>query len=203
MPFAFRRHHLRPCPSTSTPPSARPSACSPGCAGWRRARRSSRRCAPGSRHQREKLAVLSAFAPQALLKAPGFDAAPALHALAAHAAAEHPQRFGVGRPARPCARAGRRGGRRRGRTGRRRRLRPRRRDRRAACAGCRRVAPGRPAEPGLRRGLRGRRRRHRPHSLAGRGPAVALGARGEGRPPLRRGACAGGRQRLVVGARRR
>ena len=46
--------------------------------------------AGGSRHQREKLAVLSAFASQALLVRPGFDALPALHALAAHAAAEHP-----------------------------------------------------------------------------------------------------------------
>ncbi len=45
---------------------------------------------PGARHMREKLAVLSAFAPQALLCAPGFDAVPALHALAAQAAAEHP-----------------------------------------------------------------------------------------------------------------
>jgi dimethylamine monooxygenase subunit A len=47
--------------------------------------------APGSRHQREKLAVLSAFWRQALQAAPGFDATPALHALAAHALAEHPQ----------------------------------------------------------------------------------------------------------------
>lgn len=46
--------------------------------------------APGSRHQREKLAVLSAFWPQALLCAEGFDATPALHALAAFAAAEQP-----------------------------------------------------------------------------------------------------------------
>jgi hypothetical protein len=46
--------------------------------------------APGSRHQREKLAVLSAFWPQALLVAEGFDAGPALHALAAFAAAEQP-----------------------------------------------------------------------------------------------------------------
>ena len=45
---------------------------------------------PGSRHQREKLAVLGAFARQALLAEPGFDATAALHALAAHAAAEHP-----------------------------------------------------------------------------------------------------------------
>ena len=50
--------------------------------------------APGSRHQREKLAVLSAFADQALLQQPGFDAAPALHALCVHAAAEHPTAFG-------------------------------------------------------------------------------------------------------------
>ena len=46
--------------------------------------------APGARHMREKLAVLSAFSSQALLRQPGFDAAPALHALASHAALEHP-----------------------------------------------------------------------------------------------------------------
>ena len=43
-----------------------------------------------SRHLREKLAVLGAYADQALLQLPGFDAAPALAALAAHAAAEQP-----------------------------------------------------------------------------------------------------------------
>jgi hypothetical protein len=48
---------------------------------------------PGSRHQREKLAVLSAHARHALAVEPGFDAAPALHALAALAAREHPQAF--------------------------------------------------------------------------------------------------------------
>lgn len=50
--------------------------------------------APGSRHQREKLAVLSAYAPQALCVAPGFDAshaAGALAALCSHAASEQPQ----------------------------------------------------------------------------------------------------------------
>lgn len=47
--------------------------------------------APGSRHQREKLAVLSAFWEQALGVAAGFDATAALHALYAHAAQEHPQ----------------------------------------------------------------------------------------------------------------
>jgi dimethylamine monooxygenase subunit A len=47
--------------------------------------------APGSRHQREKLAVLCAFPAQALLCAPGFDPTPALMALSAHAAQEHPQ----------------------------------------------------------------------------------------------------------------
>ncbi len=46
---------------------------------------------PGSRHQREKLAVLSAFPTQALCAVPGFDAWPALHALCIHAAAEQPQ----------------------------------------------------------------------------------------------------------------
>jgi hypothetical protein len=49
--------------------------------------------APGCRHQREKLAVLSAFAPQALVCAPGFDAAPALHHLCEQAALEHPRAF--------------------------------------------------------------------------------------------------------------
>ncbi len=51
---------------------------------------------PGSRHQREKLAVLSAFWPQALVAAPGFDVCPALAAAAAHAAAEHPEAWAVG-----------------------------------------------------------------------------------------------------------
>ena len=46
---------------------------------------------PGSPHQREKLAVLSAYWTQALLVREGFDAAPALDALYHHAAAEHPQ----------------------------------------------------------------------------------------------------------------
>ena len=46
---------------------------------------------PGSHHQREKLAVLSAFAGQALLARAGFDAQPALAALLRHAVEEHPQ----------------------------------------------------------------------------------------------------------------
>jgi hypothetical protein len=46
--------------------------------------------AAGSRHQREKLAVLTAFADDALQSVRGFDAQPALHALARHAAGEHP-----------------------------------------------------------------------------------------------------------------
>lgn len=50
--------------------------------------------APGSRHQREKLAVLSAFAADALQAAPGTapdtEAAAPARLLAAHAAAEHP-----------------------------------------------------------------------------------------------------------------
>ncbi len=45
----------------------------------------------GGRHQREKLAVLSAYGTQALCAVAGFDAAPALAALFAQAAAEHPQ----------------------------------------------------------------------------------------------------------------
>ncbi len=46
--------------------------------------------APGSRHQREKLAVLSSFAHESLLALDHFDAGPALHALCTFAAAEHP-----------------------------------------------------------------------------------------------------------------
>ena len=44
-----------------------------------------------ARHLREKLAVLGAFADQALCCVPGFDPEPALAALSAHAAAEQPQ----------------------------------------------------------------------------------------------------------------
>ena len=47
--------------------------------------------AAGSRHQREKLAVLSAFWAQAMLVREDFDPAPTLAALCEHAAAEHPQ----------------------------------------------------------------------------------------------------------------
>ena len=46
--------------------------------------------APGSPHQREKLAVLSAYLDLCLCQTPGFDPAPALRALASQAAAEHP-----------------------------------------------------------------------------------------------------------------
>ena len=49
--------------------------------------------APGCAHQREKLAVLSAFPEQALCLLRGFDAGPALARLSAHAAGEHPQRW--------------------------------------------------------------------------------------------------------------
>ena len=49
--------------------------------------------APGSRHLREKLAVLSTFADQALVARPGFDPLPALQALCRQAAAEHPHHF--------------------------------------------------------------------------------------------------------------
>jgi hypothetical protein len=45
---------------------------------------------PGSRHQREKLAVFSAFPQLALRVEPGFNAGPALERLYRHAAHEHP-----------------------------------------------------------------------------------------------------------------
>ena len=50
--------------------------------------------APGSRHQREKLAVLSAVPERALQVVAGFDARSAVQALAAQAAREHPGVFG-------------------------------------------------------------------------------------------------------------
>ena len=62
-----------------------------------------RRIAPGQaqltpsrsngRHLREKLAVLATTADEALLAVPGFDAAPALHAIAREAASESPPAF--------------------------------------------------------------------------------------------------------------
>jgi hypothetical protein len=48
---------------------------------------------PGSRHQREKLAVLSAFADEALQAAATVDPLEPARVLAAHAAAEHPQQL--------------------------------------------------------------------------------------------------------------
>jgi hypothetical protein len=51
-----------------------------------------------ARHLREKLAVLWAYPEQALLCQPGFDPGPALQALAAHAAAEHPQALQIDGP---------------------------------------------------------------------------------------------------------
>ena len=45
---------------------------------------------PGSRHQREKLAVLMSWPDEALLTLPDFDAKPALRALLSQAALEHP-----------------------------------------------------------------------------------------------------------------
>lgn len=64
--------------------------------GLRRLAEGARQLTPlaaGARHQREKLAVLSRFASQALLQTPGFDAQPALDALACQAASEHPAHF--------------------------------------------------------------------------------------------------------------
>jgi dimethylamine monooxygenase subunit A len=50
---------------------------------------------PGARHLREKQAVLAHWPTQALLQSPGFDAAPALLALAQQAQQEHPDAFDV------------------------------------------------------------------------------------------------------------
>ena len=49
--------------------------------------------APGAPHLHEKLGVLGSHAAQALLAAPGFDAAPALFAVMAQALTEHPDAF--------------------------------------------------------------------------------------------------------------
>lgn len=50
--------------------------------------------ARASRHLLEKLQALSTASPPALQCTPGYDPLPGLHALAAHAAAEHPAAFG-------------------------------------------------------------------------------------------------------------
>lgn len=50
---------------------------------------------PGARHLREKLAVLHHWPGQALLQQPGFDAGPALDALARQAQDEHPHAWRV------------------------------------------------------------------------------------------------------------
>lgn len=50
---------------------------------------------PGSRHLREKMAVLSSFPDQALLTTPGFEAAPVLTTLAAEAARRAPVCFEI------------------------------------------------------------------------------------------------------------
>lgn len=52
----------------------------------------------GDRALREKLAVLSSYRDQAFVADPAFDAGPALDALAAHAAAEHPDAFACDGP---------------------------------------------------------------------------------------------------------
>ncbi len=64
--------------------------------GLRRLAPGSRQLHPnarGSRHLLEKLQALGGSAPAGLQCAPGHDPAPGLHALAAHAAAEHPESF--------------------------------------------------------------------------------------------------------------
>lgn len=48
---------------------------------------------PGDVHLAEKLAILTEHVDQALLNAAGFDALPALHALATHASTAHPEAF--------------------------------------------------------------------------------------------------------------
>ena len=59
--------------------------------------------APNGRHFREKVAVLAAFADQALLAVPAFDAAPALAAIAAEAALAPNAAFVLNRATGDCA----------------------------------------------------------------------------------------------------
>ena len=70
-----------------------PHRMQPGLRGLAAGARQLTPLAAGSIHQREKLAVLSAFPTLALQSVAGFDARPALHGLALHAALEHPQYF--------------------------------------------------------------------------------------------------------------
>ena len=130
-----------------------------------------------------------------LLAVAGFDAAPALRAIAGEAARDMPAAFRVRRDVGRLRRAAHR-------LGAARRPAAKATARRpigellAALPAARRAA--RAALPRLRGGLRDHRRRHRDHSLARGLPAFALGAGGQGRPALRRGACAGRRQRAAA-----
>jgi hypothetical protein len=53
---------------------------------------------PGSRHLREKMAVLAAYPQQALVSSPGFDALPALRTIAREAALDAPAAFALDEP---------------------------------------------------------------------------------------------------------
>ncbi len=150
--------------------------------------------APGSRHLREKTAVLASFAEQALRSTSGIDEPAILRTIAGEAARTLPRRLRRGKERRrptDLRRAPTRLDARERRPDRCRRSGPRRRAGRAPG----RVAPERPAFARLRRGLRRHRRRQRDDPVAGRVPAVALGAGRKDRPPLRRGPRAGRRQR--------
>jgi hypothetical protein len=93
VPFAFLRHHPPAMAFDFDAAVNAPFRMQPGLRRLPAGALQLTPLAPGSRHQREKLAVLSAFASQALLCRDGFDAAQALQALCAHAAAEHPGRW--------------------------------------------------------------------------------------------------------------
>lgn len=88
-------HRMQPGLRRLAPGAAQLTPTVPGAAGAQAGADSRRDAHRHQRHLREKLAVLGAFAPQALLQAPGFDAGPALAALAAQAAAEHPAAFSI------------------------------------------------------------------------------------------------------------
>jgi len=92
VPFVIHRHHHAMAFDFDAAVST-PFRMQPGLRRLRAGQNQLTPAAPGSRHQREKLAVLSAFADQALQHTAGFDANPALHTLARQATQEHPDHW--------------------------------------------------------------------------------------------------------------
>ena len=158
-PFSLRDDRSMPFDFVAA--SARRSGCSPACAGSRRARRSSRRIAPGiAPPAREAGRAVGASPRRRCSPIPASTTRRRSRASAAQAARRAPGRLRRRRRrARGAADRAPRSAGRSTATPARRRRRPG--DRRAACARCRRAAARAACSPRLRRRLRRHRRQRR------------------------------------------